>query len=82
MFNAVLDNGKSESCSADLLAVAFVNSVKSLEYTALVILADADAGILDNQSCLSVYGRNGYRDFSVFFIILDCVVCKIIDDFA
>ena len=47
----MLDDGKAKTGAANLLGMTFIDAVKSLKYTALVGVGNADASICDGKRC-------------------------------
>ena len=62
----VLDDGEPQAGAAEFAGAGFVDAIKPLEDAGLVLLGDADAGVLHFQGDEAVVGRGPNRDAAPF----------------
>ena len=79
-FCRMLDNRKPKSRSAKCLGVAFIYAVKALKYAFLFCRGNTDAGIRYCQQHVVLLVLHRYCNASVFAVIFNGIVAKIIDN--
>ena len=76
----MLHDRKPKSRAAHLFRMAFIDPVEPFEDTFLIFRCDPNPGITDRKKDFCIFVLYIYGHFSIFTIILDGIVAKIIND--
>lgn len=75
--DGVLDDGQPQPGAAGRLGVALVYPVEPLEYAALVLRGDADAGVGHGDHRVAAVAGDGDGDGAAVAVVLDGVVAEV-----